>query len=47
MPAPRAIGLLLICCATGLAAGQTRLKLDEKIVFYPAIAYQTPRQRTW
>jgi len=47
MTAVRAIGWLLMSCLAGPAADQTRLKPDEKIVFYPGNARRIPGEAAW
>lgn len=43
----RAIGLLLISCIAGLADGQTHLRRDERIIFYPTIAERISGDAAW
>jgi phosphatidate phosphatase APP1 len=43
----RAIGWLAVSSTAACAAGETRLKPDEQIVFYPAIAQRTPDRTAW
>lgn len=43
----RVIGLVLSSCLIAVGAQQTRLKPDEKIVFYPTLAQWLPDRQAW
>jgi hypothetical protein len=47
MKSAHVIACLLLYGLTGLAADQTHLKPDERIVFYPAIAQRIPGELAW